>query len=318
MSQKLNRSQGALAGALIGDALGSQVEFMALTEVRRLQDSQLLTLHDGGPWHTLAGQPTEDGELILLLARQLIYSRAYDAQQALQTYRYWLKSEPFAVTPETQYALSEGALDDEFHAGPLARIVPVALLGVHFSSAQIATWAMADCALTHNSGLTQQVVALYSMLLARAVDEETDADSLYQDAKVWAHELRCEPIVRHAIDEALFMPGNQDLMERFPIIAAFQNVLFQLLYARTYQDALVDTLRQGGDTGTRATIVGAMFGALAGVNHLNKLHLEVLQQCRPQEGVTGVDQPRPDMVWPQDCLKLAKQLVELTPDLLEQ
>lgn len=318
MSQKLNRAQGALAGALIGDALGSQVEFMALADVRRLQDAQLLTLHDGGPWHTLAGQPTEDGELILLLARQLVYCRAYDAQQALQTYRYWLKSEPFAVTPETQYALSEGALDDEFHAGPLARIVPLALLGVHFSAPQVAAWAMADCALTHNSGLAQQVSALYAMLLARAIDEETDANSLYQDAKVWANELRCEPLVRHSIDEALFMPGSQELMERYPMVAALQNLLFQLLYARSFADALVDTLRQGGDTGTRATIVAALFGAITGGDGLDPRHLEVLQQCKPQEGVTGVDQPRPDMVWPLDSLNLARQLVELTPDLLER
>lgn len=318
MPQQLNRAQGAFAGALIGDALGSQVEFMALAEIRRLLDEQLLTLHDGGPWHTLAGQPTEDGELMLLLARQLVYTRAYDAAQSLQTYRYWLKSEPFAVTPETQYALSEGALDDEFHAGPLARIVPLTILGVHFSGPQIAAWAMADCALTHNSGLAQQIVALYAMLLARAIDESTTADSLYQDAKVWAQELRCEPLVRHAIDEALFMPGSQELMERYPMLAALQNVLFQLLYATSFEDAIVDTLRQGGDTGTRATIVAAVFGALAGVSELSEEHLSVLAQCRPQEGVTGVDQPRPDMVWPQDCLALAKQLVELEPDLLEQ
>lgn len=102
------------------------------------------------------------------------------------------------------------------------------------------------------------------------------------------------------------------------MLAALQNVLFQLLYAKSYNDALVDTLRQGGDTGTRASIVGAVFGALSGVSGLSDEHLAALAQCRPQEGVTGVDQPRPDMVWPQDCLALAKQLVELEPDLLEQ
>lgn len=318
MPQQLARAQGALAGALIGDALGSQVEFMALTETRRLLDEQLLTLHEGGPWHTLAGQPTEDGELMLLLARQLVYSRAYDPQQTLQTYRYWLKSEPFAVTPETQYALSEGALDDEFHAGPLARIVPLAILGVHFSTPQIASWAMADCAITHNSLLAQQLVALYAMVLTHAIDEETDADTLYQDVKVWAHELRCEPIVRHAIDEAFFLPGSQELMERYPMLAALQNLLFQLLYAKSFDDALVDTLRQGGDTGTRATIVGAVFGALATVDGLSSSQLDTLAHCKPQEGVTGVDQPRPDMVWPGDCLQLAKQLVELEPDSLDE
>jgi len=317
MSPKLNRAQGALAGALIGDALGSQVEFIAPVKIRKLSDAQLTQLHDGGPWHTLAGQPTEDGELIITISRLLAYCRAYDEVQAKQSYQFWLSTRPFAVTPETQYAITEGALDDEFHAGPLARAIPIALLGQHFSIPQIAAWAMADCALTHSSVLTQQVTALMAMLLAHVIDEGVDRETLLEDAKLWAHDLRADPLIMKALDDAMFFPSSQDQMERYAIVACFQNLIYQLYYAKSFVDAIADTARQGGDTGTRCCVIGAFFGAMTGVQELPKTYLDTLAQCRLQEGVTGVDQPRPDLFWPTDIMRLARQLTEMHPEQLE-
>jgi ADP-ribosylglycohydrolase len=51
-------------------------------------------LRDGGTWETIAGQPTDDSEMALLLARMLVRLRKYDQAQAFQEYVFWLNSGP--------------------------------------------------------------------------------------------------------------------------------------------------------------------------------------------------------------------------------
>lgn len=91
----INRAQGCLLGQLIGDALGSLVEFQSPEEIRRSYPEGVRELADGGTWNTIAGQPTDDSEMALLLARMLTERGAYDPNAALQAYQFWLDSEPF-------------------------------------------------------------------------------------------------------------------------------------------------------------------------------------------------------------------------------
>lgn len=309
----LQRAQGALCAALAADALGTQFEFCQPGELRRKPAAELLQLQDCGPWHTLAGQPTEDGELMLLQARMLIFCRSYQEEQALAAYRYWLGTEPFALGASLQRAIVGGADERDFSANALARLTPLAILGVQHSLPQIAAWAMADTALTQSALQMQQLSGLYAMLLAKAVDSGSDADTLYQDVENWAAELKVDSQIRQSIQQALFMPGSAELRQQNPALAAVQNLLFQLLYAKSLGEAVVDTIRQGGDTGTNAVIVAAVFGALAGIEGVPQEWREALRSCKPQEGVTGVEQPRDDMFWPINAEQLAQQLTELAP-----
>jgi len=310
----LQRAQGALYAALAADALGAQFEFCQPAELRRKPAAELMQLHDGGPWHTLAGQPTEDGELMLLQARMLVYCRGYQEEQALAAYRYWLNTEPFALGASLQRALLSGADERDFGANALARLTPIAILGIHHSLPQIAAWAMADTALTQSSALMQQLSGLYAMLLAKAIDSGCDADTLFQEVEEWAVELKVDMQIRHIIQQALFMPGSNELRQQNPALAALQNLLFQLLYAKSLGEAVVDTIRLGGDTGTNTVIVAAVFGAIHGLPAVPEEWCTTLDGCKPQEGVTGVDQPRDEMFWPGSASSLAQQLVNLSTD----
>lgn len=89
------RAQGCLLGQLAGDALGSQVEFMSPTEIRARYPNGVRDLVDGGTWDTLAGQPTDDSEMALALARALLRVGTYDPGEARQAHGEWLRSEPF-------------------------------------------------------------------------------------------------------------------------------------------------------------------------------------------------------------------------------
>jgi len=309
----LQRSQGALVAALAADALGSQFEFCPLAQLKRKPSAELASLVDCGPWHTLAGQPTEDGELMLLQSRVLVYNRCYQIAQAQQAYQYWLSTDPFAVTNHTQIALQQGPLPDDLSASAVARQVPLALLAPHYPLHQLASWAMTDSSITQASVLVQQISGLYVMLLAKLIKDGGDAQSVLAAASQFAHDLKADPSVFAAIEQSLLLPATAEQLEHCPALAGFQNLLFQLQYAQSVTEAVTDTIRLGGDTGTNAVLVAAVFGALLGIDAVPLDWREALQNCRAQEGVTGVEQPRPETFWPVDAMTLAAQLHQLNP-----
>jgi hypothetical protein len=57
---------------LAGDALGSAVEFRTAADIARDHPRGVTTLTDGGTWNLIAGQPTDDSEMALALARSLV------------------------------------------------------------------------------------------------------------------------------------------------------------------------------------------------------------------------------------------------------
>ena len=88
-------AQGDLLGQLAGDALGSLVEFRTPEYIRHDCPNGVRGLAAGGTWNTIAGQPTDDSEIALLLARMLSNQKRYDAEEARKAYVYWLDSGPF-------------------------------------------------------------------------------------------------------------------------------------------------------------------------------------------------------------------------------
>ncbi|HPC46849.1 MAG TPA: ADP-ribosylglycohydrolase family protein, partial [Deltaproteobacteria bacterium] len=83
------------ACAFAGDALGSLVEFESAESIRRKYPGGLRELADGGTFNTIAGQPTDDSEMALMLARTLVERGSYDAEATFEAYKYWFNSHPF-------------------------------------------------------------------------------------------------------------------------------------------------------------------------------------------------------------------------------
>jgi len=77
-SAVISRAQGCLLGQLAGDALGSLVEFEPPEVILLRYPQGVRELADGGTFDTIAGQPTDDSEMALLLARMLVRFDCYD------------------------------------------------------------------------------------------------------------------------------------------------------------------------------------------------------------------------------------------------
>jgi len=89
--QVLSRAQGRLLGQLSGGALGRLVEFRAPGDIRRLlYTSSVRELAGGGAWNTIAGQPADDSETTLSLARILADQGRYDPEEAGKAYFFRL------------------------------------------------------------------------------------------------------------------------------------------------------------------------------------------------------------------------------------
>lgn len=313
-----------MLGQLTGDSLGSLVEFQSPQQIRKDWPQGVRELQDGGTWNTLAGQPTDDSEMALLLARQLILDGKWTARGAASAYVRWFKTRPFDIGNTVQQALSglsaepdgEPLETAEFHAnhesqanGALMRIAPLALFGAMGNLNAAVTAAMMDAALTHPHHVCRQANALFVHGIIAAIRDALTPQALYDSMVDWTRQLDADPVLVKAVRKAATGAPTDFTRQQGWLIIAFQNMLYQLLHAPDFESALVDTVMRGGDTDTNAAICGAFLGAVYGVEAIPKQWRDAVLSCRPDASDPRVYRPRPESLWPVDALELTEQLL---------
>jgi ADP-ribosylglycohydrolase/fructose-1,6-bisphosphatase/inositol monophosphatase family enzyme len=321
---RLRRAQGALLGQLCGDALGSLVEFQSEEEIAEDYPDGVRELVDGGTWNLLAGQPTDDSELALALARSLIRRGRYDPTDAARAYVGWYQSRPFDIGHTTRAALGPAAsalaagLDPVAAAiaaarpeskanGSLMRISPLGIFGHRLPLSELVAAARQDARITHPHPACGDAGAVFTATLAHAVAEGGAPAALADWAVAFAREQQLhEEVVAALVAASTSRPDyatSQGL-----VTVALQNAFYQLRHA-TPEDALVDTVRRGGDTDTNAAIAGALLGAVHGVEALPLRWRNAVLTCFPVAGLPGCQRPRPSSCWAVDALVVAERLL---------
>lgn len=305
----VDRAQGCLLGQLAGDALGSLVEFRKPKEIRRDYPEGVRLLADSGTWNTIAGQPTDDSEMALMLARVLVSEGRYDTEEARKAYVYWLDSDPFDCGMTVSSSLRGQINLDSQANGALMRISPLGIFGASYDRQQVGSWARQDAALTHPNPVCQQANALFAMAISEVISTGTDAQELVHRIETWATEMNAEHVLMEAIAGASTAPPSDYVHQQGWVLIAFRNALWQLLHAPNLEEGIVDTIMRGGDTDTNAAIAGALLGAVYGRDAIPDQWLQSLLNCRPAAGEPHVRRPRPECFWPVDALQLAERLV---------
>ncbi len=308
-SETLSRAEGCLLGQLTGDSLGSLVEFQSPAEIRRRYPDGVRKLADGGTWNTIAGQPTDDSEMALLLARMLAKFRRYDANEARKAYTFWLDSRPFDCGNTVRAGLQGAPNRDSQANGALMRISPLGIFCWNIDPKSTSKFAQQDAALTHPHPVCMQANALFTMAIADAVSSLTSPERVYEDMKHRAAEMQVGNPLLNAILNAEGSPPRDYCHQQGWVLIAFQNALWQLLRAPTLEEGIVDTVMRGGDTDTNAAIAGALLGAVHGRRAIPDQWVNRLLSCRPEVGKPGVIHPRPECFWPVDALDIARSLV---------
>jgi len=310
----LDRVQGCLIGQLVGDALGSLVEFKTAESIITKYPDGVREMVDGGTWDTIAGQPTDDSELALMLARTLVKNKSFDVEEVHKAYLYWLNSHPFDRGDTIVSGLIGEHNPDSQANGALMRISPLGIFGVNYDLKLVADWARQDAAITHIHQICQDINALFCMAIAHVIRTSCDATQLYEQIVNWHTEMNTpntevNDIIRKVIQDSAKSPPEDFIILQGWVLIAFQNALYQLLHAPSVEDAIVNTVMMGGDTDTNAAICGALLGAVYGLDAIPNRWTETILNCRPQQGLQNVRRPRPECFWPVDALELAEQLL---------
>jgi ADP-ribosylglycohydrolase len=321
----VERAQGCLLGQFAGDALGSMVEFMSTDAIRQHYPGGLCEIGPSPVFHTLAGQPTDDSELALALARALLDGDGFDDERVAEAYGTWLESAPFDVggtigtatrailAASTRSVTRADAARDAANRrseanGALMRQSPLAVWGYALAPEALAAVVRRDTLLTHPNRVCQDASVAFIIALAAVIREGLDAKQAYARALAWDEAYGESPTVTAALCAARDTLPDYETNQGHVLIA-LQNAFYQALHAPTIEEGVVATVMGGGDTDTNAAIAGALVGALHGGRAIPDQWRHAVLTCRPQEGAAGVQQPRPQTYWPVEALILAERLL---------
>lgn len=283
-----DRALGAWYGQLIGDNLGALVEFRRPGEIAAAYPDGVREMADGGTHNIAAGQPTDDSEMALALARSLVRNGGYDRADVLASYRRWYDSHPFDIGATISGAL-RGQFNENSQAnGALMRISPVAI-AYHSDPATAASLARTDAALTHPNSYCLDVNAVWTGVLAGVIRDGADPMELFRN-------YGCEGL---ADDE----PGDTVTQEGW-VRHAFTLTVHEASRGDSFEEALVRTIGRGGDTDTNAAIVGAFLGGVHGVSGIPQRWRDAIDTSRPIRN-------RPAEYHPNDAEELVDMLLKV-------
>jgi ADP-ribosylglycohydrolase len=296
-------------GQIAGDSLGSLVEFQAPDEIRQKYPERVMDLSDGGTFNTIAGQPTDDSEMALILARTLVLEKKFKVESVQRAYRHWFNSGPFDCGNTTASGLRGFPNKDSEANGALMRISPLGIFASNAPEAAALKWARQDAAITHPNPICQDASALFALAIGKAVRTGAKSDVIYDSVLNWAIAMQCDARLVQAIRDAADSPPKDYMHHQGWVLVAFQNALYRLLHEESLESAAIDTVMQGGDTDTNAAICGALLGAVHGREAVPARWVKKILSCRPLPGLPAVERPRPEPFWPVDALLMAERLL---------
>lgn len=269
-----------LLGTAVGDALGVPFE-------TKLANYEPLVTWDGKTFlgsehHKLQpGQYSDDTQMSLMVAESLIENAGFNPEDLAKRYVDWMVSKRARGWGKTTLmavqnlingkSYKESGVPGSYGNGTAMRAAP---FGIYFRdnlSALIEN-VKVDSAITHASEEAEAGALAISMAAAMAVNGDTE-DLL---TRIWRvlPESKLKGII-YSLDslvdspyitpeQALRVVGTKgDVRQTVPA------ALYCFLKFDNYQDAVVASIKAGGDTDTTAAIVGALMGAKFGMRGID-------------------------------------------------
>lgn len=266
------RAQAAFIGMAVGDALGATVEFMTATEIAAKYG--VFKEMTGGGWLRLKpGQVTDDTEMALCIARAVLKNQSWSREAIAQEFAAWLKSRPVDCGDTCRKGIRSymlhGTLEVPYNQwdggnGAAMRMLPVALLS--FPDAELLKkYALEQAHLTHNQALSDAACICLGNLLHLILQGASKSR------------------LRREVD---------GLVARFPgfnfvpyrglatgyVVDTLQTVFHWFFKGTGFEDCLVGTVNQGGDTDTTGAICGMLAGAYYGREAIPRRWLKKMDQ----------------------------------------
>lgn len=295
------KTSAVLVGLAVGDALGMPFE------QPRDKIHPGLAAWDGsmvpGAWHKLpAGHWTDDTEMAVCLAESLVACRDYNPRDAAARYLAWSEGTPHGMGSTTRTAMAKLKAGVPWHSsgtaitevikvgsGTAMRIAPMGVWTIRAHNdrriALLQAEISRDARITHaHTEAEAAALVIAATVLYMMTYNPTDAKELYNMnrtvlAEYYPHsELylfglsRCHACLTLPDSVAMAKLGRQG-----NACSIVSSALWCVMkHMDSYQNAVIAAVRGGGDTDTRAAIVGAIMGAKVGLEGIPKVYLDVL------------------------------------------
>lgn len=299
MIPQLAKAQGCLAGLCVGDALGSQFEFMHPFSLQLLDDRELGMMVGSTIFHTVPGQITDDAEMALCLTESLLTYKEYNRDYTKELYVEWMNSNPIDIGVTTRLGLSGNIpnINSESN-GALMRIGPMGIYGVNISPTKLYQYCQQDARITHDNKKVEDCNFIFAYAVTLAIKESYTNTRIIEMVRGMAKDLDIDVSL---LDMTVARPEDYySCMGHVDI--AFRNALYHLRLGSSFEHAILDTIRRGGDTDTNAAICGALMGAYYGVGIIPRKWLNPVISCKSD---------RPLKYKTNNILNQAKNLVDL-------
>ena len=246
-----DRIRGALYGFAIGDAMGATTEFMTAGQIR----NRYGYIDDiiGGGWLNLQrGQVTDDTQMSMCVMDAIkISSTKFEFEGAvIRNFINWHSGNPVDIGNQCNKGIRSLIMrgtklhsdDNACGNGSLMRALPCALLGN-------LDWNITQGNLTHPSSLCTNAITTYHKFIV---------DMVYNM-------------------DFRFTPYTEILMEPTGYVVNTLNNAVYWLNAGSFEDCIIGSVNDGGDSDTIAAISGSLSGARWGM------------QAIPEKWIFGVD-----------------------------
>jgi ADP-ribosyl-[dinitrogen reductase] hydrolase len=266
-----------MLGLAVGDALGGPVEFMTPGEISARHG--ILREMAGGGWLRLKpGQVTDDTEMSLCVARAVTGAGGWDLEAIARRFAAWLKGKPLDVGDTCRRGIRAYMLHGTLETSPnqwdggngaLMRMAPVALCTLGDDDL-LARCAVAQAHLTHNQPLSDAACIAFGRMLHLALAGASrsairrEADRLIADFPTFS------------------ITPYRGLATGY-VVDSLQTVLHHFFRSRSFEEAVVATVNQGGDADTTGAIIGSLAGAYYGPDEIPKRWLKKLDRGLVEE-----------------------------------
>ncbi|KAF2649691.1 ADP-ribosylglycohydrolase family protein [Lophiostoma macrostomum CBS 122681] len=313
-NQRISKTLGALLGVHCGDSLGATLEFMPWSDIIRKHPKGLREIVGGGHFDWPAGHATDDTDLtraVLLAYRDYEENKQAGSTQSVKEFNVAKAAAEYSL----QWRMGQwpgrekgsrpndigGATDTGLHNykrlrdptrsgvgfgsagnGSLMRCIPT---GLFASGERRQNESIAISGFTHNDPRCTVSCASYNEIVAALVDGKSPREAV-EIGKTISNRLGCDKVTTAIIEgETLQLSkiasegprGGMDVSTHGYVLNALRISIAALLDPRSFEDALIDVVRLGGDTDTNGAIAGGLLGARDGIENIPLRWLEKLQ-----------------------------------------
>ncbi len=303
MTDRENRSLGALVGMFVGDAFGAQTEFTKEQQIRRVHPAGFSEMDSRNRFIGEAGMITDDSEMAIMLAKSMGALRRVDGEDIKKHYLRWVDTGPSDIGITIFGALRDGVMNPQSQAnGALMRVAPIGVAGAWLADETVIAYSDIDCALTHIQPSCRDANRLWALGIAKAIREGLSGAQVYEYLRTIASTLSEESLLLEVIEKAEHEgPLSCDGPDQGWVIIAFHLALHTLLHAPSFEEGIIDVTMRAGDADTNAAIYGALAGAVAGVDAIPERWIRALRPTRALKKLLG---PKADNLY-----SLAQSLV---------